>query len=675
MGLRIQDSPARAFRKKRISEYIARHGDKDDDFETNITRGARIKLRKQRVKNLRLILENKADTLSPESREKLKSWLESSSEMPRISLGANKMRMIPGSDKKENPSMDGSKRYYKRRGGRRRRPQTFGNLMMVASSEKRTNKPSRLSDIAESKLSPSKAGQMGATRIEEAVDLKHVKQQQQQQYEKMIGTQYQETKSTTDCAESSTMTDFHTQSSGSTITSPLLPKKRQQHATSKYSATSNLSTALLPKQPNSNDPHYHHHRRRISREASVSSHAESSIPLPPSIGFRVSDSTTVAVPKDKRQFNLFEKPWYPPTSFEDMLDRAALYVLDAVHNNPHGMAFAHASDSTTSFFYNIWRHAFTRFLFYGCILFHLLLPFTPANHNPAIEIGIITFYLIVIILEVLSFGFKEFERQRFRATQLVFVVLMWLDLLLCGYREDSKPNFSFIPESCPRPFLLTLPLRPLFFLLASRNLRMVAVTVPSTFKFLSEILITLGVLMICYAIVGTRLFYGLYDEKWRDDARFDSFGLSLISLFILLTTENYPMALYPAYEYSPTIAIIFFWSFLLIGGTLMLSTLLGGVVESYREIISLQALKEHTVECMGVLRAFELLATYGKQEGDDHDEINEHFLLMEIGKRLRPRVPIENIECLANIALFGPFPFSSSSSSSSSSSFSLLKWI
>eukprot|EP00466_Bigelowiella_natans_P016638 jgi/Bigna1/133016/aug1.19_g7724 len=294
MGLRIQDSPARAFRKKRISEYIARHGDKDDDFETNITRGARIKLRKQRVKNLRLILENKADTLSPESREKLKSWLESSSEMPRISLGANKMRMIPGSNKKENPSMDGrclfkyslfasfkplfmkskynldyllgSKRYYKRRGGRRRRPQTFGNLMMVASSEKRTNKPSRLSDIAESKLSPSKAGQMGATRIEEAVDLKHVKQQQQQQYEKMIGTQYQETKSTTD------------------------------------------------------------------------------------------------------------------------------------------------------------------------------------------------------------------------------------------------------------------------------------LTVPSTFKFLSEILITLGVLMICYAIVGTRLFYGLYDEKWRDDARFDSFGLSLISLFILLTTENYPLS-------------------------------------------------------------------------------------------------------------------------------------
>ncbi|GAB5372942.1 hypothetical protein AAMO2058_001707500, partial [Amorphochlora amoebiformis] len=156
--------------------------------------------------------------------------------------------------------------------------------------------------------------------------------------------------------------------------------------------------------------------------------------------------------------------------------------------------------------------------------------------------------------------------------------------------------------------------------------------------------------------------------------RFDSFTTSLISLFVLLTTENYPMALYPAYEKHPTIAILYFWSFLMIGCTLILSTLLGAVVEAYRDIISVQAVRELQDERDLIKRGFRLIAekldeksaeripeerlSGGSSESLLGHPRDEHFgvackqTLIEIAHILRPGVPEARIVHLVRNALY-----------------------
>ena len=89
----------------------------------------------------------------------------------------------------------------------------------------------------------------------------------------------------------------------------------------------------------------------------------------------------------------------------------------------------------------------------------------------------------------------------------------------------------------------------------------------SMFKALprfGDVLLSLALVVSMFALIGVAQFQGVYHELQYPDQNFDSFFNGALALTVLLTTENYPDILHPAYAYDRLSAILFFWSFIAI---------------------------------------------------------------------------------------------------------------
>jgi hypothetical protein len=95
---------------------------------------------------------------------------------------------------------------------------------------------------------------------------------------------------------------------------------------------------------------------------------------------------------------------------------------------------------------------------------------------------------------------------------------------------------------------------------------------------------------VFYSLLGHALFHGLYHELQYPDQNFETPHNAMVALVILLTTENYPDILHPAYDYSPWLGVSFFWSYIIIGIWLFMSLLLAVICEFYEE--------QHTIKVM-----------------------------------------------------------------------------
>ena len=71
-------------------------------------------------------------------------------------------------------------------------------------------------------------------------------------------------------------------------------------------------------------------------------------------------------------------------------------------------------------------------------------------------------------------------------------------------------------------------------------------TVFMTLGRLGSLTMLLTTFILIYALLGVRLFTGLYPPHWESDGNFDTIETASITLFVLLTRENYPYCMYPA---------------------------------------------------------------------------------------------------------------------------------
>ncbi|CAN0439018.1 unnamed protein product, partial [Discosporangium mesarthrocarpum] len=67
----------------------------------------------------------------------------------------------------------------------------------------------------------------------------------------------------------------------------------------------------------------------------------------------------------------------------------------------------------------------------------------------------------------------------------------------------------------------------------------------------------------------------------EDSDNFDSYSTALLSLFVLITEENFPTVADPAFSQRPWMGYTFFVSFLLVFLVVILPLILGIVLDSY----------------------------------------------------------------------------------------------
>ncbi|CAM9770507.1 unnamed protein product [Choristocarpus tenellus] len=88
------------------------------------------------------------------------------------------------------------------------------------------------------------------------------------------------------------------------------------------------------------------------------------------------------------------------------------------------------------------------------------------------------------------------------------------------------------------------------------------------------------------------------DGYEADSDNFDTYGAALLSLFVLITEENFPMVADPSFSQRPAVAFPFFLSFLIIFLVFILPLVLGIVLDAYEaQHVLQQQLSRIKVQC------------------------------------------------------------------------------
>ena len=113
-------------------------------------------------------------------------------------------------------------------------------------------------------------------------------------------------------------------------------------------------------------------------------------------------------------------------------------------------------------------------------------------------------------------------------------------------------------------------LRVLRLISAIKELRLIVGTLVRSIPSVANIMMLMSIIVYIYAIVGYHLFHEADPTHWRN------LGISLLSLFRVITLEDWTDIMYAAMEHHP-LAWLYFVSFV-VGGTFVVANLFIAVV-------------------------------------------------------------------------------------------------
>ena len=189
-------------------------------------------------------------------------------------------------------------------------------------------------------------------------------------------------------------------------------------------------------------------------------------------------------------------------------------------------------------------------------------PAVMAEHGPTLVFLNALFYGVFVaelVLRIASYGKRP--QDFFRSGWNVFDLVIIGSVAIPAVREQAQ---------LLRLLRLARIVRLVRFLPDARILVLTVVkSIPSVF---SMVVLTL-VLMFVYGMVGWSLFGEALPEAWG------TIGRAMLTLFILLTLENFPTYLAEAEQVSP-FAPVFFVSYVLLAAFLVFNLLIGIVISS-----------------------------------------------------------------------------------------------
>lgn len=168
-------------------------------------------------------------------------------------------------------------------------------------------------------------------------------------------------------------------------------------------------------------------------------------------------------------------------------------------------------------------------------------------------------FLIELVLRILSYGTKPWNFFRHGWNIFDFIVIG--GALIPGVREHA---------TVMRLLRLARIVRLMRFLPDARILLLTVTR--ATPAVMSMVVLTILVLFI-YGIIGWTLFGTALPAQWGN------VGTAMLTLFVLLTLENFPIYLGEAQAVSP-LATVFFLSYVLIAAFIIVNLLIGIVLSS-----------------------------------------------------------------------------------------------
>eukprot|EP01138_Halocafeteria_seosinensis_P002626 gb/GECG01002685.1/.p1 GENE.gb/GECG01002685.1/~~gb/GECG01002685.1/.p1 ORF type:complete len:964 (+),score=71.78 gb/GECG01002685.1/:1-2892(+) len=249
----------------------------------------------------------------------------------------------------------------------------------------------------------------------------------------------------------------------------------------------------------------------------------------------------------------------------------------------------------------------------------------PANHVVlhVLEVFSIVWFTVQLRIEWLYFDRTLFFRKKWSVVKLIALPIMCFSLLL-SVTVSGFPHFARV-------------LRPIFLLDRLRNVRKITTNILETVPKIVNVMILVWFVIIIFGVTGNVLFGGIGDGNCSSSADaqpdpptcsvytdkcddyFNTVDNSIVHMFTLSTTSNFPQIMLPAYRCSPWNAL-FFILFLLINVYLLFSLMLAVAFTEFKALTEKKVMERFSNMFAGCDDAFAELIRTSEEGAQDRQQ-------------------------------------------------------
>ncbi|XP_038075187.1 uncharacterized protein LOC119742954 isoform X2 [Patiria miniata] len=318
------------------------------------------------------------------------------------------------------------------------------------------------------------------------------------------------------------------------------------------------------------------------------------------------------------------------------LKLAAAHIDDAINGRGKwGKARAFFASKKGQFCFKVFNNRFFTYIVLLAAVLHMVMAFLepPAIQPTSPAVFVLTIVsLAVYTMDVLvHIGFLSWrvfwslDENKWMRREFVFLCMFAIDFIILVIQEILQVRL-YQPFRC---------LRAVIIICKWRNVGHIFDTVRSIIFNLMKTFFIILIFIIMFSAMGVHLFsesYHFIDCNSTDTSNctdnatfniytgaFDNIGITALRLFVLLSTENFPEFMIPAFNKSNW-SFLYFGIFVFVGVFFLTAILLAIIVDSYWEFAKKHVKTERSRERAELAKAWNLMDPLGKGSLPIYDE-------------------------------------------------------
>jgi hypothetical protein len=188
---------------------------------------------------------------------------------------------------------------------------------------------------------------------------------------------------------------------------------------------------------------------------------------------------------------------------------------------------------------------------------------TTADILEAVNLSCTLLFVVEMALKIIGLGHRRYAEDSFNLFDAFLVVSSLVELAL---GDDAGGISVFRALRIFRIIKLTSSLK---------NFKIVIMTIMSVLPEIANFSCLIALFVFFYSVLGLHLFGGTFIDTEEDPrSHFDNFGWSVVTVFQILTGENWNTVMYDAMNNNGSMSFLYFVSLTVIGGYILLNLFL-----------------------------------------------------------------------------------------------------
>ena len=208
------------------------------------------------------------------------------------------------------------------------------------------------------------------------------------------------------------------------------------------------------------------------------------------------------------------------------------------------------------------------------------------------QINAVFTYLFIYEMGVklLAIGPKKYAASKWNLLDGGVVLLSVIELIIESQSSDSSGGSSISAFRTVKVFRTFRVMRVARILRALHSMQVIMGVITRSFRSFMYVILLLFVFVFIYALLGVQIYQGTYDfgpDEPLPRGNFEDFALAFVTVFQVLTMENWQEVLYPSMRaargspFKKTLTALYYISWIFIGNFILLNLFLAILIDSF----------------------------------------------------------------------------------------------